>query len=103
MLQTNSLKTTYRWSTLQGDIASLTNCLESTPVLWIKEPGVYRCQVENDLEVCYSANIVVKAEGTYMPIQSCMLYKKVICIHFISTADDDVRIVDKNNAGSDSS
>lgn len=59
----HSLKTTYRWSTLQGDKTSC-NCLENTPILWIKEPGVYRCQVEksNAMDICYSANITVKTE-----------------------------------------
>lgn len=55
----HSLGTTYQWSK-HG--AMKHKFLDNTPVMWVDEPGIYRCQVEQrGMDVVYSADIVVKA------------------------------------------
>ena len=53
----HNLKYTYKWSTLDQPLSG------NTPVMWVNSPGVYRCQVSNKKESCYSANIIVTKEN----------------------------------------
>ena len=78
----HSLRTEYNWH-MRGE--NKRHYLDNTPVIWVHEPGIYRCQVEHGTDVAYSSDIVVKADGNYsahlliLCLYVTMLNQKVTC------------------------
>ena len=52
----HSLHMIYKWSKRGAGKYTYT---DNTPVLWVDQPGIFRCQVERGMDVVHSADIGV--------------------------------------------